>query len=432
MMRHDCHACDEYNQLSRRGFLGAAGGAAVAVALAPQWLPRVAMARSHRGATRDVVISIYLRGASDGLSLVPPHAENAYYSSRPTLAVPRPGTGSGQDAIDLDGFFGLAPAMGSLLPAYQNGHLLIVHAAGSTDPSRSHFDAQRFMEVGVANDPTLGTGWLGRHLFSIDPMDPNAMLRAVGISTGLQKTLQGGPQTLPIPDLDTFGLSGAGGTIALRQDALNDMYGLVSDPQRAVALNTTATIDLLNTINFAGYTPTPGVTYPTGSFAYAMRTSAALIKAQVGVEAIAIDLGGWDTHNNQGTTGAGFLSGLMGTLSQALAAFYGDMIAGGNPSFTVVVMSEFGRQLRENGSLGTDHGHGNAMLVLGNAVAGGRVLSNWPGLDPGDLYEGRDLDVTIDYRDILAEIVSQRLGNTDLGYVFPTFTPTCRGVFTPC
>lgn len=429
MSRTDCHACEEYNQLSRRRFLAASGATVAAAALAPSWLPRVALARDHRGSMRDVVISIYLRGASDGLSLVPPHGEAAYYAARPTLAVPQPGAGTGNDAIDLDGFFGLAPAMAPLLPAYQNGHLLVVHASGSTDPSRSHFDAQRYMEVGVPNDPTLGTGWLGRHLFSVDPMNPGALLRAVGISTGLQKTLEGAPNALPVPDLDVFGLTGSAGTAAARTDAIGDMYQLVTDPQKAVALNTIATIDLLNTINFAGYATSGTVPYPAGSFAYALKTSAALIRAQVGVEAIAIDLGGWDTHNSQGTT-TGFLAGLMGTLAGGLAAFYDDLTHGVSPpSFTVVIMSEFGRQLNENGSAGTDHGHGNAMFVLGPCVHGGRVLTNWPGLAPGQLFQGRDLEVTIDYRDILAEIVSQRLGNPNLAYVFPTFTPTPRGVF---
>ncbi len=429
MSHIDCHACDEYNRLSRRRFLAATGGMAAAAAIAPAWLPRVALARDHRGAQRDVLISIYLRGASDGLSLVPPHGENAYYTYRPTTAVPRPGMGTGFDAIDLDGFFGLAPSLAPLMPAYNNGHLLIVHATGSIDPSRSHFDAQRFMEVGVARDVTVVTGWLGRHLQTIAPAVPGTLLRGVGISTGLQRTLEGAPSTLPIPDLDVFGLTGAGSSNPQRTDALGDMYALAEDPQKTIALNTISTIALLNTINFTGYVPGGGVTYPTGSFAYAMKTSAALIKAQVGVEAIAIDLGGWDTHSDQGTT-TGFLAGLMSTLAQALAAFYGDMIGTpGAPTFTVVVMSEFGRQVQENGTLGTDHGHGNAMFVLGNCVDGGRVLANWPGMGPGQLFENRDIQVTIDYRDVISEIVAQRLGNPNIPYIFPNFTPTPRGIY---
>jgi uncharacterized protein (DUF1501 family) len=258
-------------------------------------------------------------------------------------------------------------------------------------------------------------------------MDPNAILRAVGISTGLQKTLVGGPLTLPIPNLDTFGVSGSATTVAERTDALSDMYGAVADPLRAAALNTIATIDLLNTINFAGYVPAGGAVYPTGALGTALKSSAALIKAEVGVEAIAIDVSGWDTHNNQGNF-TGTMATLMTTLSTALAAFYTDMTAAAAPSFLAVCMSEFGRQFRENGSLGSDHGHGNCMLLLGSCVTGGRVLRIWPGLEPNQLFEGRDLQVTIDYRDVLAEVVQNRLGGTDLAYTFPSFTPTFRGV----
>lgn len=428
MHAHDPHACPEYNSLSRRQFIAAGGAAAAAVAAAPAWLPRIALARDHRGTQRDVIVSIYLRGAADALSLVPPHAEQAYYANRPTIAVPTPTSGLPGAAIDLDGFFGFAPALAPLVTPYNDGKLLVVHATGSTDPSRSHFDAQRFMEIGKPGDNSIVTGWLGRHLYSIAPMQPGALLRAVGISTALPKTLEGGPMTLPISNLDTFGLTGSGATINARLDAIGDMYAAVGSPLDAIAQTTTDTIALLATINFATYAPVGGAVYPVSTFGTALKSAAALIKAQVGVEAVAIDLGGWDTHNNQGTT-AGFLNGLMGQLAQALAAFYTDMTALAAPSFTLVCMSEFGRRLMENGNFGSDHGHGGVMLVMGNCVGGGRVLTQWPGLAPENLFEDRDLDVTIDYRDILTEIVQQRLGSTDLGYVFPTFTPTPRGVF---
>jgi len=429
MDHHGACGCPEYQRLSRRGFLALGGGAAAAAVIAPAWLPRVAVARDHRGGTRDVMVSVFLRGASDGLTVCVPHGDAAYYAARPTLAIAPPQIGNPNAAIELDGFFGLAPSLAALVPSFNDDKLLIVHACGSTDPSRSHFDAQRFMEVGLANEPQLGTGWLGRHLAGVPPMVPGAGLRGVGISTGLQRTLVGAPSTLPIPDLDAFGLAGAAGTIPARTDALGDMFGLVSDPLRAAGLNTIATIALLNTINFSGYVPGGGAVYPGGGVGTAFRSVAALIKAQVGVEAIAIDISGWDTHNNQGVLGAGTMAGLMATLAQALAAFYADMNSGMNPGYIVAVMSEFGRQLNENGSAGTDHGHGNCMLVMGPCVAGGRVLAEWPGLAPEQLFEGRDLQVTIDYRDILGEIVQQRLGNPDLASVFPeypTFTP--RGV----
>ncbi|MGE3106799.1 MAG: DUF1501 domain-containing protein [Phycisphaerales bacterium] len=434
MTTHEsCHhgeatACPEYYQLSRRRFMAVSGSAAAIIAAAPAWLPRVALAKDHRGTMRDVIVSIFLRGAADGMSIVVPYAENAYYSNRPTLAVPRPDSGLPNAALDIgpggNGFFGFHPLMQPLMPAYNNGHLLAVHATGSTDPSRSHFDAQRFMEVGTPDDPFLRTGWLGRHLLTSAPSDPNSLLRAVGISTGLQLALQGGPLTLPIPNLDSYGLTGTPATLAARQAALDSLYDNAGGPLGTIANNTLATIDLLNTIDFASYVPAGGAAYPTGSLGTALKSVAALIKAQVGVEAVAIDVSGWDTHANQGAL-SGALASLIGTLAASMGAFYTDMISDPSPTgFLVEVQSEFGRRLLENGTLGTDHGHGNMMLLLGQCVAGGRVLSHWPGLAPEQLFEGRDLSVTIDYRSILAEIVQQRLGNPNLDFIFPGFTPS--------
>jgi len=422
-----CDGCAEYRELSRRGFLGAAGCGAAIFAAAPVWLPRVALAKDYRSAQKDVIVSIYLRGAADGLSFVPPYADPYYYSSRPTIAIPRPDSTQPIKAYDLDGFFGLAPSLGALREPYEEGHLLFIQACGSTDSSRSHFDAQRFMEVGKPNDPSLVTGWLGRHLATTAPKDPNALLRAVGISSGLQRTLVGGPLTLPIPDLDNFGLTGSGSTNAARMTALNDMYGGVTDPLKAAGVNTVATINLLNTINFAGYQPSGGAAYPTGSLGLAMKSTAALVKAQVGVEAVAIDVSGWDTHANQGVL-VGTMAGLMQSLGDSMAAFHRDMSAGNAPSTLVVAMSEFGRRVAENGSVGTDHGHGNLMMVMGPGAQGGRVLSQWPGLGPGQLYQSLDLQVTTDYRDVLAEICSKRLGSSNLPALFPNYTPTFKGV----
>ncbi|HEX2836700.1 MAG TPA: DUF1501 domain-containing protein [Phycisphaerales bacterium] len=421
--------CSEYQELSRRHFLQAGTGLAAFLA-AHAWVPRVAYAKSHRGGARDVIVSIYLRGAADGLTLCVPYADNAYYSSRPTIAIPRPDTADPNRCTALDARFGLCPAMASLLPAYQDGKLLFVHATGSMDPSRSHFEAQRFMETGKPGDQSIGTGWLGRHLSTVGAMIPGAPLRGVGIAAGLQKALVGGPDTLPISNLDAFGITGPGTTLNARRAALTDLYNPTPDPLHSAALSTLTTIDMLNTINFTGYTPANGAVYPGNSgFPYAMKTTAALIRAEVGVEAVAIDVGSWDTHDNQGTI-TGSMANLMSTLSQTLAAFYRDVVAGNGPNVTVVVMSEFGRRLLENGNLGTDHGHGNVMMVLGQCVGGGRVMTQWPGLEPQNLFEGRDLQVTIDYRDILSEIVQDRLGNNNLASVFPEYTPTMRGVFT--
>lgn len=421
--------CPEYRRLSRRQFMAATGGSAVALSL-PAWLPRVALAQDYCS-NRDIIVSIFLRGASDGLTMVPPFLDANYYAMRPTLNIPQPDSGSPFAAIDLDGQFGFAPTLAGLMPAYQAGHLLVVHATGSTDPSRSHFDAQRFMEVGKPADPSLFTGWLGRHLASAPPQKLNAPVRGIGIGYGLQRTLQGAPLSLPVPDLDTFGLSGSATSASARAAVIQSAYALVDDPLRAAAQNTQSTINLLNTINFSGYVPSGDAAYPAGSFGYAMKTTAALIKADIGVEAIAIDVAGWDTHNNQGST-TGTMATLMTALGNGLGAFHADMFAGNGRNVTVVVMSEFGRRPQENGSLGTDHGHGNVMFVMGPGIDGGRVLTQWPGLAPGQLFEGRDLQVTIDFRDVLAELVQTRLGNSNLGYVFPGFVPTFRGVTSTC
>jgi uncharacterized protein (DUF1501 family) len=260
-------------------------------------------------------------------------------------------------------------------------------------------------------------------------MRADAALRGIGFAFGLPQTLVGGPDTLPIPDPSNFGLAGNSSTRTQRLAWLGTAYGTERDPLRTAALNTQRTINTLSALNIAGYQPAGGAVYPAGSFGSAMRSSAALIRADVGVEAVQIDIGGWDTHSAQGPLTGG-MSFTMTQLAQALAAFHVDMNASSRMGrITVVAMSEFGRVARENASQGTDHGHGNVMLVMGGAVRGGRVMSVWPGLAPGQLYENQDLHVTIDYRDILAEVVLRRLNNTNLDLVFPTYTPLLRGVF---
>lgn len=422
----DCQACDEYRELSRREFVSRTTATAVALSV-PAWLPRVTYAQAEN-LDRDVLVSIFLRGGSDGLTLVPPFGEAAYYSLRPTLAIPRPDSGSPTPAISLDGFFGLPTAMAALVPAYQSGQLLIVHATGSTDPSRSHFDAQFFMEVGKPGDKNIVTGWLGRHLASKPPMRADAALRALGFAFGLPKTLAGAPNTLPIPNPASFGLAGNSATRTQRLAFLGNSYLTERDPLKTAALNTQRTINTLSALNIGAYVPAGGAVYPNNGFGTALRSTAALIRADIGLEAVQIDIGGWDTHSAQGPLTGGMATN-MTTLAQSLGAFHADMNASNRMSrLSVVAMSEFGRVARENGSQGTDHGHGNVMFVMGGAVRGGRVLTQWPGLNAGQLYQNQDLQVTIDFRDILAEIVQNRLGNTNLDLVFPTYTPTMRGV----
>jgi uncharacterized protein (DUF1501 family) len=420
----DSHACAEYNELSRREFL-ARTSVAAAVLATPAWLPGVAYAQTE-DTSRDVIVSIFLRGGADGLSLVPPHQEPNYYTLRPTIAIPRPDSSSTNRALDLNGFFGLPPAMASLLPAFRAGQLLIVHATGSTDPTRSHFDAQAYMELGVP-ERSIATGWLGRHLASKPPMRPNAALRALAFNFGMPLMLAGAPNTLPIPNPANFALSGSSTSASARLAWLGNAFTGQQDPLRASALNTQRTITELAAIGISSYQPAGGAVYPTSSFGTALRSTGALIRADVGVEAVQIDVGGWDTHNAQGPLTGGMAT-TMRTLADAIAAFHADMVGADRlRRVTLVVMSEFGRKAQENGSQGTDHGHGNVMFVMGGSVAGGQVMTIWPGMATGQLYQNQDLQVTIDYRDILAEIVSRRLGNAALDVVFPGYTPTFRG-----
>src|SRR5688500_11857900 len=276
------------------------GAAAAAGAAAfPMWLPRVVLAESY-SSTRDVIVSVFQRGGADGLTLCVPFGDPAYYTARPTIAIPRPdAANTATRGIALDDFFALPQGMAGLYPAYLATDLLFVHATGQLNNSRSHFDAQRFMEVGKPVDPNLVTGWLGRHLASIPPLDPDAPLRALGISAGLQKTLVGGPKTLPISDPANFGIGGTASTTAARLAALRDDYLVASEPLKSAALDALNTVALLQSVNINGYVPANGAVYPNNGFGRALRSIAALIKADVGIEAAQVDIGNWDTHSAQ-------------------------------------------------------------------------------------------------------------------------------------
>ncbi len=421
----DC-GCEEYNELSRRQFL--TGAATVsAAAFFPAWLPKVVLAETHAG-NRDIIVSIFQRGGADGLSMVVPFGDPAYYTSRSTIAVPRPDSTSTNRGIALDNFFAFPQAMAALVPAFQAQELLVTHATGQLNTSRSHFDAQRYLEVGKAADPNLVTGWLGRHLASMPPVRSTAPLRALGLSNGLQKTLVGAPKTLPIADPTNYNISGSTATQPQRLAFLQGDYASADATLGAPALDAVNTVALLRTVNFTGYLPANGAVYPNSAFGRALRSVAVLIKADVGIEAAQVDIGGWDTHSAQDPL-AGSMYRTMLDFAGAIAAFHADIVATGYP-VTLVSVSEFGRNVRENGSQGTDHGRATTMFAMGKGIAGGRVVTKgaWPGLARENLESGQDLKVTLDCRDILSEIVQIRLGNSNLGVVFPTWTPTMLGV----
>ena len=427
---HNCkdEGCTEYNELSRRQFITWSAGAAFLATVIPPWLPKIVLAESF-ASNRDVIISIFMRGGADGLSLVAPFYDIEYYNGRPTIAIPRPDSSAANKGIALDDKFMFPQAMSSLLEPFTANDLLLIHGTGSVDTTRSHFDAQRFMEVGKPRDPSIITGWLGRHLASTTPVRTNAPLRALGIANGLAQTLVGAPQTLPIPNPASFSLGGSATTRQARTDWLKADYMNTADPVKSAAVDAVATVDLLKVINFTSYAPANGAVYPTSSFGTSLRSAAALIKADIGVEAVQVDIGGWDTHSAQDPL-AGSMATTMTQFSTALGALYKDLIAGAQTqNVTVVIVSEFGRNVRENGSKGTDHGRGNVMFCMGKNIAGGRVMTqNFASLARENLDSGQDLKVTIDHRDVLAEVVKNRLANSNLSFVFPDFVPTVRGV----
>jgi uncharacterized protein (DUF1501 family) len=422
-----CNGCEEYLTLSRRGFLRAAGGVAAALS-APAWLPRVAFGRGP-GAGRDVIVSIYLRGGADGLTMVAPYGDPLYLGLRGGLAVRPPDFSDPVfRSTNLNGFFGLPPALSGLIEPYNAGKLAVIHAVGSTDTTRSHFDAQRSMEVGVTGSNLLFTGWLGRHLNTVAPVMPSQPVRGIGISFGLQRTLAGGDEAIPVPSMTSYGLTGSSSTRTTRLNHLTQTYAAAAESQLAqAAAETAATITLLQTVNAGAYVPPAGATYPTSSFGTALKQTAALLRANVGVEAVAIDKGGWDTHASQSPFAVGgSMYDLMLDTSNGLVAFYRDIMANAGLNVTVIVMSEFGRRVAVNASSGTDHGYGSCMFVMGPHINGGQVYGTWPTL--GNLFQNLDLRVTTDYRHVLSEIIQRRLGNNNIAGVFPGFTPQTMNI----
>lgn len=390
----------------------------------PSWLPRLSFAQQGRAG--DVLIAIFLRGGADGMNIIVPHGEAAYHASRPKLRVARPDENSADAAnraLDLDGFFGLNPALAPLLPIFKGGQMAAIHATGSPDPTRSHFDAMGFMERGTPGSYDLNTGWLGRHLASLEVQQ--TPLRAIGWGTALQQSLRGSISATAVKSIIDYHLNGRPEAAADMLATLNALYGADPATLQNVAKQTQAILELVSRVNVAAYQPSAGVTYnQQNDFDLALMQTAALIKADVGLEIAAIDVGGWDTHQGQ----AADLPTLLTELSQGLAAFHADL-GQQMGRVSVVVMSEFGRRLQENASGGTDHGHGNMMMVMGGHVAAKPVITDWPGLAPEQLRDG-DLAITIDYRDVLGELLIKRLNNPNVEAVFPAFTPTIRGIFT--
>lgn len=400
--------------ISRRYFLKNGGVAMLGMASLPSFLQRAIAATPAPNKKKMVVL--FQRGAMDGLNVVVPFAEPEYYRLRPTIAIPQPRSGATDAAVDLDGFFGLHPSLQPLQPLFQKGQLAIVQAVGSPDPTRSHFDAQDFMESGTPGLKSTEDGWLNRALQSI-PEEHASPFRAVAFGPYLPRTLAGSAPAVAIADLKQFKMFGPQQTV---EGGFEAMYAQTVDQAlRGVGTETFEAIDQLKKINPDSYQPENGAQYPTSRFGRSLMEIAELFKADVGLEVAFLDSGGWDHHVNEGGV-QGQLANLLRDLGQGITAFHQDM--GDRMGDVVFVsMSEFGRTAHENGNRGTDHGHANCMFVMGGDVKGGKVYARWPGMKEEQLYQGRDLAVTTDYRSVLGEIMAKHLAGRDLAAVFPGF-----------
>jgi uncharacterized protein (DUF1501 family) len=394
--------------ISRRVFLKDGAFALVSLGFAPSFLSRTALAAGTPTRAKRL-IAIFQRGACDGLSVIVPFGDADYYRARPSLAVPRPG-GSSDAAIDLDGYFGFNPRLRPLVPLWNARQLAIVHACGSPDSTRSHFDAQDYMETATPGVKSTSDGWLNRYLQarSREEMTP---FRAVALTQQLPRMLQGRAPALAVSQLSRFGVHGNG-------EAFEAMYSDSTDRvMNGTAREAFDAMRRLRESDPGRYQPDNGADYPRSPFGQALKQIAQLAKTDLGLEVAFADVGGWDTHVNQGVT-QGQLANRLDDFARAISALTTDL--GDRMADTVVLtMSEFGRAVNENGNRGTDHGHGNAMLVTGGGIRGGRVYGQWPGLAIEQRYDRRDLAVTTDFRDVFAEIVVRHLGGTNVASVFP-------------
>ncbi|MEP6703571.1 MAG: DUF1501 domain-containing protein [Acidobacteriota bacterium] len=411
--------------MDRRYFLKT-GGIGLAsfglMAAAPEFLHQFAGAQSLANGygKKKVLVTIFQRGAVDGLNMIVPHGDSEYYDLRRSIAVPRPGKTDG--ALDIDGHFGLHPAMQSLTPFWKSKQLAVIHSAGSPENTRSHFDAQDYMESGTPGNKSTRDGWLNRLLQSSVGKEASPF-RAVSMTSSLPRALYGRSPSVAMTNLSDFAIKAG----LYTQDFKGGFEGIyqqnAKDSLSETGRETFEAVNFLKQANPAQFKAENGAVYPNTDFGRSMRQIAQLIKAGVGLEVAFTDTGNdvrWDTHTNEGGA-RGQLSNFLRTFSQAIAAFATDLDKGMD-DVTLLTMSEFGRTARENGSGGTDHGHGNAMMVLGNSVKGGKVYGDWKGLKNEQLNEGRDLAVTTDFRDVFAEVASKHLGSKDLNSLFPKYT----------
>lgn len=406
--------------ISRRALLGASALSSLGFLLRPR-AGFAQVSKSAEGVENSpVLVCVFLRGAADGLNIVVPHGEAEYYRLRPGIAVRPPSESGG--AINLDGRFGLHPKLAPLKAAWDAKELALITAVGSPHPTRSHFEAQDYMETAAVGDRSASRGWLANY-FASRPSASAQVLRAVAVSARAPLALRGYRDAVIAPSLRNFRLSAtrelepvlSRGFRRMYAHGAHDAHGAQGLAERAGGRALDASEVVAKALGKRGALP-PGYARDTQDFA----DVAKLVKANIGLETAWLDLGGWDTHRAEGSSENGELPRNLERLGRALSAFRADL----GPAFervVVVVMSEFGRTARENGTGGTDHGHGNFMLLLGGKVRGGRVLGNLPGLAPDQLFEGRDVPVTTDFRDVLAELCERHLHLPDASALFPGF-----------
>ena len=409
--------------MQRRYFVKSGAVALATMGLSPSFLRRMTFGMELPAAQKGkVLVCLFQRGAADALNVVVPFGERSYYQMRPAIAIPAP-NGAARSALDLDGFFGLHPSLGPLKQLWDKGILAPIHAVGSPSNTRSHFDAQDYMESGTPDNKGTTDGWLNRYLAAAGTCEQCQVspFRAVAMAPQTPRMLQGNAPTVAMDSLDQFAVR-SGGDAAAR---LESLYRTGStDLIHGTGKEMFDAVKMLKSADPQRYQPENGAEYPRSQFGQRLKQIAQLIKSGVGLEVAFADIGGWDTHVNQGSV-QGQLANRLDDFAQSIASFTIDL---GDKMGDVVVltMSEFGRMARQNGNGGTDHGHAGAMFVIGGPVKGKKVYGKWPGLAPEQLFEGRDLALTTDFRTVFAEVASGHLGASKLDAIFPGFTPGPR------
>ena len=401
--------------MNRRVFLKNGSLALVSLGFAPAFISRTVQAARAR---QKVLVAIFQRGAVDGLNMIVPFGDKAYYDARPSIAIPRPGARAQDSALDLDGFFGLHPRMARLEPLFKDGSLAIIHASGSHDETRSHFDAQDYMESGTPGVKSTRDGWLNRYLHNKEH-ESASPFRAVALSPQLPRSLQGSAPALAMNAINQFGIRAGRNSDMVSATFESEYAGAADALLHPAGKEAFDAVKMLKNANPESYVASSGADYPRSGFGDAMRQIAQLIKSDLGLEVAFTELGNWDHHINEGST-TGQIATRLDDFANGIAAFARDM-GDAMADVVLVTMSEFGRAVQENGNRGTDHGHGNAMMILGGPVKGGKVYGKWPGLQKEQRWEGRDLAITTDFRDVFAELVTGHLGARDVSTIFPGY-----------